>query len=244
MDEPTMPAFGEGMETPEEVNAYEQHKPEGEEPTNEPSEQEGGEIPAESPAEGEMPSDADGNVDGDGPKDGGAEGEQSEGEKNYNGVIEGWAEDRLELDKSRKEVIELRNKLSRQEESEHDSEFSDLSEDERVEAIIAKRAEDEVNAKKAQDAEISSEINFLTRKDPYFGPNKAKILENAVTYNCNSLEQAMMITKGQDAFKQKPKHDPQKIQRDRMANRAPRDEGKPKPKSDESYGDMFRSGGI
>jgi len=187
------------------------------------------------------------------------ENDQQEDEKSAGGekpnqalddVIEGWREDRIKLEETKRENAEYKAKMERFEKKEDDEEYEGLSEDERIERIIAKKEKQAEELKKARTAEVNEEIRFLERTDSFFRDNKEKVLKVAADFNATNLPQAIKILKAQMGSSKKVEYDKK---RKKEADGAPGGKsGKGSTKSEynaekdgkKSFGDLYRAGGV
>lgn len=108
-------------------------------------------------------------------------------------IVEGWREDRKKLTTLKEENRGLKSKLAKYEAEDED--YSDLSDEERVQKIIEKREKEKEKRLKEEDEEIKEEIRFFKRTDKFFKANEKEILKVAVDFNTSTLAQAIGIYK-------------------------------------------------
>lgn len=142
----------------------------------------------------------------------------------------GWEEDRLRLEKLEEEHRDLKLRLSSREGEE---DLSGLTEDERVEKLLAKReAEKQQEAERAKTKE-ASEIKYLRITDKFFVDNEKEIMrlkkEEGLT-----LSQSVKIFKKQQELISKIKPVEQKKEINVIK--------KKDDNSSKSFGQMYREG--
>jgi hypothetical protein len=167
-------------------------------------------------------------------------GETPDDDERYKTLTEGWREDRLEAERLRNENRIIKDRLQKVK-PEDEEEYDGLSDEERINAKMAKR-EEERKSREAEELEaVRRDIRFHERTDPVFKENKDAILKIAERINAVNLEQAIKVfmeitqtvkvTKGAPE-KPKPKAPPKRT--------IPND----KKDEDKSFGDLFREGGV
>jgi chromosome segregation ATPase len=214
-------------ENPAETNVYQQENPQENQENQNTQEQNTQEQENQQAEESETPKTAESDK---------TQSETPSAEDKFEDIVKEWTADRESLLEIKKENAELKSKLSQLEE--RSDEYMEMDEQERIDAIIAKRDKEAQQAKQAEQEEVQKEISFYEKTDPYFAQNKAKVLDNCSKFNCTSISQGIMITKGQDAVKQKaqkPIHKPLPPKKASVKQTA----GNP-----ESFGEMYRQGGI
>lgn len=169
----------------------------------------------------------------------------------YQKLVEGWREDREEL---QSEINSLKKDIRNPSRSaEEEAELEGLDEDERVEKLIEIRERKQKQLKSAELKKASSEIRFYERTDSRFAANKQAILKVATEYECSSLKQAILIWNGLEkdkAGKDAAYHDKRKQGADGRSggsSASGKPEGKPyDPKFDgqKSFGQLFKEGGV
>lgn len=219
--EPTMPTVTETPKDSEEIKEYEQENPVEETVSETPTEETSEKPQSETPSAGEKTEPV----------------EPVKDSKQFDDIISGWKEDRETLAGVQKENSELKAKLSKLEEQESYEEYSDLSESERIDAIVKKRESETQQASELEKQQTQKEIQFYERTDTYFAQNKARVLDIAVKFNAQNLSQAIMIAKGQDNVVKTPKAPakPKPVFKNKET---------PKQTNPNSFGDMYRQGGI
>ncbi len=174
----------------------------------------------------------------------------NDAQKQFNEIIEGWKEDRVLLDKSVKENRELKEQLSSlksrlekyessgEEEGEDDT---DLTPSQREQKII-ERYESEKQRKLAeQKNDAEREVAFKYQTDPYFRANKEGVLNVAVKFDTQNLEQAIKIHKAQQAVIEKSKAQAKKQE---QKPKPPISQSRPADTENLSFADLYRRGGI
>jgi hypothetical protein len=168
----------------------------------------------------------------------------------YDQLVEGWREDR---DRYQKEIKDLRQQAKSPDLTpDQKKELEGLDEEEKVKKLVKIQRDKEEQLNKAEIESVKSEIRFYERTNPEFSKNKKSIIKVAKDYDCNNLNQAILIWKGLAGKKQtldNKYHDDRKKNADGGAGGKGGGKVEVKsynPKTDrkKSIGDLFREGGV
>lgn len=143
-----------------------------------------------------------------------------------------WEEDRSRLDKLEEENRELKLKLSTQNKEGEDLEG--LTEEERVEKLLARREEEKAREKEASAEKEKREIRFLKTTDKFFVENEKEIMKLKREEGLTIQQAAKIVRKQSDLIAKYQGNKPEKTK----TPLAPA----PKKTAGQSFGDMYREG--